>query len=305
MTLDSLSDDRRQVIARLLRTRRARLQPEAVGIVRGARRRTPGLRREEVAALANVSTEWYKWLEQAREVRASAGALRRIAEALRLEPGETDHLLRLSGYGLEQGDPLGPKEPAVSSHLQVLLDELDPCPAWVVGARWDYVAWNRAATVISGDLDKVALRDRNTLCQLFVGDRLRRILVDWDRHAKGVVGTVRAQCAGMPDDPWVDQLVGRVRAASREFDAWWDDPEIRGYEDGEKHYRHPDLGALAFTYTKLGLADQRYRTLSLRVYVPLAGTETRAKMNAALADQGRGPRKPVPREPGLDGRPMG
>ena len=283
MTLDRLDDDRRQVIARFLRTRRARLQPEAVGIARGARRRTPGLRREEVAALANVSTEWYKWLEQAREVRASAGALRRIAEALRLEPGETDHLLRLSGYGLAPSEDLGPKTPVISPHLQVLIDALDPCPAWVVGARWDYLAWNRAAKVISGDLDAVPAGERNTLHQLFLGPRLRATLIDWERHAKGVVASVRAQCAGVRDDPWVGQLIARMRAASPEFARWWEDQDIQAYEDGEKHYDHPALGRLAFTYTRLDLADQRYRALSLRVYVPLEGTDTRSKMSGVLS----------------------
>src|SRR5262245_60891176 len=99
--VDGLSEDRRLAVASFLRARRARLRPEQVGLPGGSRRRTPGLRREEVAALAGVSPEWYKWLEQARNVRASEQALRRIAKALRLEPGELRHLLTLSGYGLD------------------------------------------------------------------------------------------------------------------------------------------------------------------------------------------------------------
>lgn len=289
MTFSSLSDDRRQDIARFLRVRRSRLQPETVGIPRGARRRTPGLRREEVAALANVSTEWYKWLEQARDVRASAEALRRIADALRLEPGETDHLLRLSGYGLGPRDEPQPEAASLGQHLHALLRELEPCPAWVVGGRWDFLAWNRAAKVISGDLDAIPVAERNSLYQLFVGDRLRSILIDWEKHAKGAVGTARAHCAALRDDPWVEQLIARLRAGSRDFAAWWEDHDIRAYEDGDKHYRHPELGALSFTYTKLDLADQRFRALSLRVYVPLEGTDTRAKLLGTLSRIGTPP----------------
>src|SRR5690606_41965703 len=132
-----LSEDRRKEIASFLRSRRARLRPEQVGLPRGSRRRTPGLRREEVAALAGVSTEWYTWLEQARDVRASRAALEHIAAALRLEPGETHHLLTLAGYcqnGIGNG---GSPPAAISPHLQRLLDELDPCPAWVYGEPRD------------------------------------------------------------------------------------------------------------------------------------------------------------------------
>src|SRR5687767_7014497 len=144
-----LSDDRRHEIATFLRTRRARLAPEQVGLPRGSRRRTPGLRREEVAALAGVSTEWYKWLEQARDVRASEDALRRIAAALRLEPGETQHLLTLGGYGRPGAAQSASRgAPPIRPHLQRLLDQLEHCPAWVYGERWDILAWNRAATLI-------------------------------------------------------------------------------------------------------------------------------------------------------------
>src|SRR5690606_38450197 len=118
-------------IAAFLRSRRARLRPEDVGLPRGPRRRTPGLRREEVAALAGVSTEWYTWLEQARDVRPSAATLRRIATALRLEPAECQHLLALGGHGSGTPDGDFPPDAAISPQLQLLLDRLAYCPAWV------------------------------------------------------------------------------------------------------------------------------------------------------------------------------
>src|SRR5262245_33560320 len=122
-----LSGDRRAEIAAILRSRRQRLRPGQVGLPGGSRRRTPGLRREEVAALAGVSAEWYTWLEQARDVRASADALGRIAAALRLEPGETRHLLALSGYAWD-GDASAAGAEVITPHLQRLVERLEYCP---------------------------------------------------------------------------------------------------------------------------------------------------------------------------------
>src|SRR5690606_31653330 len=163
-----LSEDRRKEIAGFLRSRRARLKPEQIGLPRGARRRTPGLRREEVAALAGVSTEWYTWLEQARDVRASEAVLNQIAAALRLEPGETHHLLTLAGYGRDGLRNGGSAPERISPALQRLLDELEPCPAWVLGERWDFLCWNRGATIIWGDPAASRGIERNALYQIFM-----------------------------------------------------------------------------------------------------------------------------------------
>ena len=279
-----LSDERRREIALFLRTRRGRVQPEDVGLPRGRRRRTPGLRREEVASLAGVSTEWFKWLEQAREVRASADVLRRIAAALRLEPGESQHLLRLSGYGLDEDT--GPRggSTEVGLHLQRLIDQLDDCPAWVMGSRFDFLAWNRAATIVTGDLGAMNDLERNAIYQMFLGDQLRRTLVDWDYHARGMVGTLRAQYAESLDDPWFMELIELVRDRSPEFARWWENHDIKAYQDGEKHYDHPQAGRLSFEFTLLRVADQRFHELSLITYVPMDGTDTRARIKRLLSN---------------------
>src|SRR6266404_3510365 len=156
-----LSDDRRREIADFLKTRRMRRQPEELGLPRGRRRRTPGLRREEVAAAAGVSAEWYTWLEQAREVRPSAQVLTRISAALRLEPHETRHLLTLGGYAVPATGSDSLRSVSVSLRLQRLIDQLEYGPAWVFGERWDIVAWNRAASVIHGDLATLQGIERN------------------------------------------------------------------------------------------------------------------------------------------------
>lgn len=277
-----LSDDRRREIAAFLRTRRSRLRPEDVGLPRGSRRRTPGLRREEVALLAGVSTEWYTWLEQARDVRPSAATLRRIGEALRLEPAEVQHLMALGGHengSVENGSAaaavLGPQ-------LQLLLDRLEYCPAWVHGERWDILAWNRAATVIHGDLDTMQGLERNGLHQLFVNPRLRAMLVDWELHARDCVAKMRLAHARHVDDPWFNELISVLRAKSPEFAAFWDEHNVQLPHSGVKVYVHPEAGRLTFHYTMLEVKGERGRALYMITYLPAPGTDTEAKLKAVL-----------------------
>jgi transcriptional regulator with XRE-family HTH domain len=288
-----LSDERRREIADFLKTRRMRRQPEELGLPRGRRRRTPGLRREEVATAAGVSAEWYTWLEQAREVRPSADVLQRICAALRLEPGESRHLLTLAGYGVHDGNGERPRAVSVSLRLQRLMDQLEYGPAWVFSERWDILAWNRAASVIYGDLATLQGIERNGIYQLFVGKRLRSTLVDWDTHARHCVAKLRAMYASKVDDPWFNELVHLIRARSPEFERLWNDHEIEVCHEGIKHYDHPEAGRLVFDFTVLEVLDERLASLRLVTYVPAPGTGTREKMEALL-------RSPAPLPPALE-----
>jgi transcriptional regulator with XRE-family HTH domain len=278
-----LSDERRRAIADFLKTRRMRRQPEELGLPRGHRRRTPGLRREEVAAAAGVSAEWYTWLEQAREVRPSAQVLTRIGAALRLEPNENRHLLTLGGYAVPASGSDSPWSVSVSLRLQRLIDQLDYGPAWVFGERWDIVAWNRAASVIHGDLATLQGIERNGLYQIFLGDRMRSILVDWEAHARKCVAKLRTTYASRVDDPWFNELVTILRTRSVEFERWWNENDVAGTsQEGVKHYEHPEAGRLVFDYSVLEVLDERMSSLRLVAYVPAPGTGTREKMEALL-----------------------
>lgn len=278
-----LSNNRRKEIATFLRTRRARLRPEQVGLSRGARRRTPGLRREEVAALAGLSIEWYTWLEQARDVRASKDALRRIAAALRLEPDELQHLLTLSGHTLDDnGNGSANEASLINPPLQRLIDQLVHCPAWVTGERWDFLAWNRAATVIHGDLEKMGGIERNGLYQLFLNPRMRGMLVDWELHARDCVAKLRLTHAHYVDDPWFNEVIDLLRTRSPEFAAWWNDHNVQLPHDGVKAYEHPQAGRLTFDYTVLKVPGDRVATLQLVTYVPSPATDTREKIEELL-----------------------
>ncbi len=277
-----LSDERRREIADFLKTRRTRRQPEELGLPRGRRRRTPGLRREEVAAAAGVSAEWYTWLEQAREVRPSAQVLTRIGEALRLEPREARHLLTLGGYAVPANGSDLPQTVSVSLRLQRLIDQMEFGPAWVFGERWDIVAWNRAATVIHGDLATLQGIERNALYQLFLGNRMRATLVDWETHGRLCVAKLRATYARRVEDPWFNELVTVLRTRSAEFARWWDENDIETRQEGVKHYEHPEAGRLVFDFTVLEVMDERMSSLRLVSYVPAPGTGTREKMEKLL-----------------------
>jgi transcriptional regulator with XRE-family HTH domain len=278
-----LSDERRREIADFLKTRRMRRQPEELGLPRGHRRRTPGLRREEVAAAAGVSAEWYTWLEQAREVRPSAQVLTRIGAALRLELNETRHLLTLGGYAVPASGSDLPRSVSVSLRLQRLIDQMDFGPAWVFGERWDIVAWNHAASVIHGDLTTLQGIERNALYQLFLGDRLRSTLVDWEIHGRQCVAKLRASYASRVDDPWFNELVTVLRTRSQQFERWWNENDIETRQEGVKHYEHPQAGRLVFDYSVLEVLDERMSSLRLIAYVPAPGTGTREKMEQLLA----------------------
>jgi transcriptional regulator with XRE-family HTH domain len=279
-----LSDERRREIADFLKTRRMRRQPEELGLPRGRRRRTPGLRREEVATAAGVSAEWYTWLEQARDVRPSAQVLSRIAEALRLEPHETRHLLTLGGYAVPASGSDMPRSVSVSLRLQRLIDQMDFGPAWVLGERWDILAWNRAAWVIHGDLVGLQGIEWNALYQLFLGDRLRSILVDWDKHGRQCVAKLRAAYASRVDDPWFNELVTLLRTRSEQFGRWWNENDIEVFQEGVKHYEHPEAGRLVFDYSVLEVLDERMASLRVIAYVPAPGTGTREKMQKLLSE---------------------
>ena len=280
-----LSDERRRAIAEFLKTRRMRRQPEELGLPRGRRRRTPGLRREEVAAAAGVSAEWYTWLEQARQVQPSAQVLTRIGAALRLEPNETRHLLTLGGYAVPASGADLPRSGSVSLRLQRLIDQMDYGPAWVFGERWDIVAWNRAASVIHGDLAGLQGIERNALYQLFLGDRMRAMLVDWETHGRMCVAKLRGTYASRVDDPWFNELVTLLRGRSADFERWWNENDVATAQEGVKHYEHPEVGRLVFDYSVLEVLDERMSSLRLVAYVPAPGTGTREKMEALLGAQ--------------------
>lgn len=210
---------RRTELADFLRTRRERLTPDDVGLPSGGRRRTPGLRREEVALLAGVGVTWYTWLEQGRDINASVQVLEAIARTLQMDNQERWHLFQLAGVTIV---PPASKCPGLPEGSQQVLDQLDPFPAGIVSARYDILGYNRAYNRMMGDLDSVPPGERNTLWLFFTSPYMQTLcLGNRETAAAHLVGTLRASMAQYVEDPLWTGLVQRLREASDEFDAIW------------------------------------------------------------------------------------
>ena len=264
-------------LAAYLRDRRMKLNPAALGLP-PERRRTPGLRREEVAQRANISPTWYTWLEQGRGGAPSAEVLDRIARALMLTEVEREHLFLL-GLG-RPPDARYRKNEAVTPRLQHVLDALDPSPALIRTATWDVVAWNRAATVMLMDYAAVPPEQRNILRFIFLDPRTRAAQEDWESVARFVLGTFRVDAARAGAAAEVEPLVEELCRLSPEFKSMWADNEVQGaHGDTVKRIRHPVLGALAFEYSAFAVDGRP--DLTMIVYNP-ATADDASRISDAL-----------------------
>jgi transcriptional regulator with XRE-family HTH domain len=247
-------DTRRQELAAFVRSRRERLRPEQVGLPRSRRRRTPGLRREEVAHLAGVGVTWYTWLEQGRDINPSHQVLDAIARTLRFDAHERTHLFTLAGVSVA---PAVDECAALFPTARAILDSLEPNPAVLMNARWDILAYNRVHASFFADLDGIASEDRNCIWLAFTDPEWRRVIVDWDEVAARMVGEYRAAMAEHLDDPSWQALLERLLEASPEFAARWARHDVRRMESSRKRVRHPELGVLMIDYTNLWLDPSR------------------------------------------------
>lgn len=243
-------------LGRFLRQRRESLDPVLLGFSRGGRRRTPGLRREEVAQLADVGVTWYTWLEQGRDIQVSAKVMGAIATALHCTEAETRHVFTLAGLG-EQVPVQERLCQSVSSMCQTILDTLDPYPAMVQNARYDIIGVNRAYARLTGvDLQALAVEDRNCIYLALTHAGWQACLIDYEESLSRMVASFRAAMADHRDDPaWQAQLQ-RYFDASDVFRTTWERYEVRGIENQVKRFRHPDLGVLAFHQTNFWTAPR-------------------------------------------------
>ena len=267
----------RHELADFLKKARARLSPKEVGLPEGGRRRSPGLRREEVAQLASISFTWYAWLEQARDVQTSQDVLSSLARALRLSPAERDHLFLLGG-SLAPEDQM---EEDIDSPLKLLLDHLGSAPAYVTGRRWDILAWNRAAAEVFADFDEVPVRDRNALLLIFTHKYTKPRLIDSSFNASHYVAQFRADATRYAGDPAFEELIDRLLEESPQFREWWPRHEVAGTRQGVIQLDHPTAGLLSFEYATLMTAQAPH--LRLQVFTPDPTTATSSNIEALLA----------------------
>jgi transcriptional regulator with XRE-family HTH domain len=272
------SDLRRRELGSFLRNRRERLQPEQVGMRSSRRRRTPGLRREEVAQLAGVGVTWYTWLEQGRDINPSAQVLDAIARTLQFDSHEHSHLFTLAGIPTV----------TVAEHCleqcptaQALLDQLEPFPASLINDRLDLLAYNRVYASFFGDeLERIPLEDRNLLWLAFTNPTWQKAIVDRDESVGNLVAEYRAAMAEHIDEPAWETLVARLHHASPEFTAFWERHDVQLVESRRKRALHPTAGPLTLVYTHLWLG-QRLGT-RITAFTP-ADEQTRRKLEALHA----------------------
>ncbi|MFJ2738524.1 helix-turn-helix transcriptional regulator [Streptomyces sp. NPDC087440] len=273
---------RRSEIREFLRSRRARLSPEDLGMPGGGGRRTPGLRREEVAVLAGVGVSWYTWLEQGREINVSEDVLDAVARVLRLDIAEREHLYLLSGLNPPRARPA---DREVSPGLRRVIDGWLPRPAYIIDRHWNLLAVNRAARLVFGyDED-----DHSCLVSFFTRARFRTAVCHWEDAAREIVGQFRADAARYPDDPEFGRLASDMCAASPAFAEIWAEHPVGSAPQGTKALHHPELGELVFEYATLPLPELPGHRLLL--YTPAPGTGTEARMADVLTEEattGRG-----------------
>lgn len=229
-------------LAHFLRTRRARISPADVGWAKAARRRVPGLRREEVAELADVGVTWYTWLEQARNINVSEAVLERLARALRLKAEEREHLFLLAGYPAPL--PLASSEENLLSTARQVLTSLDPSPAIVLNRRWDVLAWNRSAARVFADFSSLPDSHRNWVWLTFADASFRKLFSDWERFARCVIAHFRADSTTIAKDPQWSELVSLLEHRNCKFREWWSTHEVASSFDWRNELRHPTAGTL-------------------------------------------------------------
>ncbi|WP_329131820.1 helix-turn-helix transcriptional regulator [Streptomyces sp. NBC_01476] len=260
-------ESRRRELASFLRSRRERISPEQVGLPPGRRRRTPGLRREEVAQLAAVGVTWYTWLEQAREIQVSGQVADAIARALMLDRNERGHLFTLAGTT----DPHPLLDcPGMSPAVRAMIDQLEPLPAAVINSRYDIIAYNRTYGRLVTDLDALPVEDHNIMWLCFTDPRWKERMLDRELNVRLMAAKFRVSLGQHLGEPAWKTLLKRLQQASPEFCEVWERHEVLQPEAHVKRYLNPEVGPLAFDFTHLWLGPQAGPRLT--TYTPADAT---------------------------------
>jgi transcriptional regulator with XRE-family HTH domain len=261
------SSEQRRALGDFVRAQRERTAPESLGLPPGSRRRTPGLRREELAQLCGLSTTWFTWIEQGRDVSVSPGALARLAKALRLGRAERTYLFDIAG----KRDPDQPADspdtfiaPAVLACVETIRS-----PAYVLDRTWTARSWNAAAQhLFAGWLDAPAPHRYNLLRFIFLTPSARTLICDWETRARRVAAEFRAACSAHFNDPELQTLIAELRDQSREFVQFWEQHGVLGREGGERTFNHPRDGFVRYEQVTFDLASQSDVKLTMLVAPP-------------------------------------
>ncbi|WP_318152610.1 helix-turn-helix transcriptional regulator [Paenibacillus terricola] len=279
MPMEQSEQERLHELARFLKSRRARLSPEQAGLPHTSRRRTPGLRRSEVAQLAWISVDWYTRLEQGRDIQVSAQVLDNIAIALQLNATERRHLyvLALQQLPADYTQSVG----TISPLLQRFLDQQGTSPALVTDQQLNIVAWNKASNLIYGDYEGMSLRDRNALWRTFTSPYIKQLLQEkWEMHARHRLAQFRANYGKFTGDPEWIALIDELSDVSEAFRTWWQEHDVIVGPEGKKINYHPTAGRLEFDQLSFLVSDAP--DLTIVINMP-SNEETFTSVQALLA----------------------
>ncbi|MBD3919707.1 helix-turn-helix domain-containing protein [Paenibacillus sp. PR3] len=277
--MEQSEQERLHELARFLKSRRARLSPEQAGLPHTSRRRTPGLRRSEVAQLAWISVDWYTRLEQGRDIQVSAQVLDNIAIALQLNATERRHLyvLALQQLPADYTQSVG----TISPLLQRFLDQQGTSPALVTDQQLNIVAWNKASNLIYGDYEGMSLRDRNALWRTFTSPYIKQLLQEkWEMHARHRLAQFRANYGKFTGDPEWIALIDELSDVSEAFRTWWQEHDVIVGPEGKKINYHPTAGRLEFDQLSFLVSDAP--DLTIVINMP-SNEETFTSVQALLA----------------------
>lgn len=225
--------------------------------------------------LAGVSVTWYTWLEQGRPINASVDVLCALARSMRLDDAQRQHLLALAAR--TSGDPVPEVEHAPDALVR-LIESMNPSPAYVLGPRWEFLAWNRAQSLLYPMIDHLEAEDRNLLWVIFAEPSARELVADWNFQAHRILAEFRAGTANLRSDRKVVALVERLQATSADFAAWWPQVDVAQFQTRVRHYNHPRAGELAFEYQQL--TPSEWPVLKVVCQLPVPGDDSAERLAA-------------------------
>lgn len=271
---------RLQELSAFLKSKRAKILPESVGLAPGGRRRTPGLRREEVAQLAGVSTTWYTWLEQGRDIRMSASVLDCIANALQLTADERKYVFALAMESGSGAVPFQEDRTEISQPLKKIMDELRFCPTIITDRRYFIVGWNEAAAHVFLDFEQIPFEQRNLISLLFTRKELQRLAVNWEHFVRGFLAIFRAYYGQYMEDDWYDRFLEEMKQVHHGFEQLWQESEVKSAPEVLIEFRHAKAGKMLFHLTSLQV--QGSSDLRCSIYTPAPDSLTENKLQKLM-----------------------
>ncbi|MEB9410548.1 helix-turn-helix transcriptional regulator [Bacillus cereus] len=271
---------RLKALSAFLKAKRAQISPESIGLSAGNRRRTPGLRREEVAQLAGVSTTWYTWLEQGRDIKVSTLVLDCISKALQLNIDETDYLYDLAFETNSEITSQKKDQSKISPSLIRIIDELTYCPTIITDRHCHIVGWNPAAAYVFLDFEQIPNDQRNLIRLVFTRKELKALAVNWEHFVKGFLAIFRTYYGRYLDDEWYSQFIKEMSYSHSEFQGLWQESQVSKAPDMIIEFRHAKAGKMLFNLTSLQV--QGDMDLRCSIYTPVGETDTENKLKRLM-----------------------